>query len=132
MIVGRGHREYEQGHGSGISIGGNSVAPLQNVVGQDISHVYQSTSAQGAVDAETVRSLLVSFRSDVDRAENLGNVTILRAMTDTVDGAIAEPDLQVQASTLRGIAQALPALVAGTVVQQGGEALANAIGGWIG
>lgn len=130
MMVGRRRPEPEQGHGSGISIGGNNNAPNQNVVGQNISHVYQSASVQGAVDIEAVRDLLTSFRADVERNEaDLANVAVLRAMADTVDTSLAAPD--AQAGALRGIAQALPALVAGTVVQQGGEVLANAIAGWL-
>ncbi|MGW2567113.1 hypothetical protein [Streptomyces sp. NPDC001537] len=130
MMVGRRRPEPEQGHGSGISIGGNNNAPNQNVVGQNISHVYQSASVQGAVDVEAVRDLLASFRADVERNEaGLANATVLRAMADTVDTSLAAPD--AQAGVLRGIAQALPALVAGTVVQHGGDALANAIAGWV-
>ncbi|MFF7984775.1 hypothetical protein ACFZDK_37635 [Streptomyces sp. NPDC007901] len=130
MMVGRRRPESEQGHGSGISIGGNNNAPNQNVVGQNISHVYQSASVQGAVDIEAVRDLLASFRADVERNEaGLANVAVLRAMADTVDTSLAASD--AQAGTLRQIAQALPALVAGTVVQHGGDALANAIAGWL-
>ncbi|MFD7866349.1 hypothetical protein [Streptomyces sp. NPDC059783] len=48
-------------------------------------------------------------------------------MAGTADDSLAAPD--GQAHTLRGIAQALPALVIGTAVQQSGEAFAAAIGG---
>jgi hypothetical protein len=130
MMVGRRRPEPEQGHGSGISIGGNNNAPNQNVVGQNISRVYQSASVQGAVDVEAVRDLLASFRADVERNDaDLANAAVLRAMVDTVDTSLAAPDAQV--GVLRGIAQALPALVAGTVVQHGGDALASAIAGWL-
>ncbi|MBL1085842.1 hypothetical protein JK359_28400 [Streptomyces actinomycinicus] len=129
MVVGRRRPEPDPGHGSGISIGGNNNAPLQNVVGQNISNIHQSASVQGAVDIEAVRGLLAAFRADVDRnAADLQNATVLRAMADTVDTSLATSDAP-QVGTLRGIAQALPALVVGTAVQQGGEALANAIGG---
>lgn len=131
MVVGRRRPDPEPGHGSGISIGGNNNAPLQNVVGQNISHVHQSASVQGAVDLDGVRGLLDAFRADIDRnAADLQNATVLRAMADTVDTSLAIPDAP-QVGTLRGIAQALPALVLGTAVQQGGEALANAIGGLV-
>ncbi|MCX4455772.1 hypothetical protein OOK58_27755 [Streptomyces sp. NBC_01728] len=130
MVVGRRRPEPDPGHGSGISIGGNNNAPLQNVVGQNISSIHQSASVQGAVDIDAVRGLLAAFRADVDRnAADLQNATVLRAMADTVDTSLATPDAPPQVGTLRGIAQALPALVVGTAVQQGGEALANAIGG---
>ena len=130
MVVGRRRPEPEPGHGSGISIGGNNNAPNQNVVGQNISHVYQSASAQVAGDVEAVRDLLASFRADLERNEaGLANAVVLRAMADTVDTSLAAPDAQV--GVLRGVAQALPALVAGTVVQHGGDALANAITGWL-
>ncbi|MFI0016762.1 MULTISPECIES: hypothetical protein [unclassified Streptomyces] len=133
MIVGRGRREQEQGHGSGISIGGDNIAPLQNVVGENISHVYQSASGQAAVDAGTVRDLLASFRADVDRnAESLDDLVVLRAMAERIDAALAVPDPQAGAGSLQGLAQALPSLVLGTAVQQGGEALANALAGWAG
>ncbi|MFE4797672.1 hypothetical protein ACFRFL_21820 [Streptomyces sp. NPDC056708] len=129
MVVGRRRPEPDPGHGSGISVGGNNNAPLQNVVGQNISHIHQSASVQGAVDIDAVRALLAAFRADVDHnAAALQNGTVLRAMVDTVDVSLASPDAP-EASTLRGIAAALPALVLGTAVQQGGEALANAIGG---
>jgi hypothetical protein len=132
MVVGRRRPDPEPGHGSGIRIGGNNNAPLQNVVGQNISHVHQSASVQGAVDLDGVRGLLDAFRADIDRnAAELQNATVLRAMADTVDTSLAIPDAP-QVGTLRGIAQALPALVVGTAVQQGGEALANAIGGLVG
>jgi hypothetical protein len=127
--VGRRRPEPDPGHGSGISIGGNNNAPLQNVVGHNISNVHQSALVQGAVDIDAVRGLLAAFRADIDRnAADLQNATVLRAMADSVDTSLATPDAP-QAGTLRGIAQALPALVVGTAVQQGGEALANAIGG---
>lgn len=129
MVVGRRRPEPGPDHGAGISIGGNNNAPLQNVVGQDISHIHQSASAQSAVDVDAVRGLLAAFRAEVDHnATDLQNVTVLRAMADTVDVSLASPDAP-EASALRGIAAALPALVLGTAVQQGGESLANAIGG---
>jgi hypothetical protein len=130
MVLGRRRLEQEPGHGAGINIGGNNNAPLQNVVGQNISNVHQSASVHGAVDIESIRELLTLFRSDLNRNEAaLQNAAVLRAMADTIDTSLGAPDTQVGA--LRGIAQALPALVAGTVVQQGGEALANAIAGWL-
>ncbi|MEU1576549.1 hypothetical protein ABZ519_36410 [Streptomyces collinus] len=133
MNFGRGRREEEQGRGSGISIGGNNNAPNQNVVGQNISHVYQSASVQGAVDIETVRGLLTSFRTEVEQNEaGLANATVLRAVADSVDTSLTLSDPQAQVGALRGVAQALPALVAGTAVQQGGQALANALSSWVG
>ncbi|MGW6358744.1 hypothetical protein ACWFR5_27115 [Streptomyces sp. NPDC055092] len=130
MAIGRRRPDPtpEPGHGAGISIGGNNNASLQNVVGQNISHVYQAASADGATDVEAVRALLVAFREDLDRnAAGLQHTEALRAMTGTVDGSLADP--ADGATTLRGIAQALPALVLGTAVQQSGEALAHAISG---
>lgn len=133
MVAGRRRHESEQGHGSGISIGGNNSAPLQNVVGENISNIHQSASVEGAtVDLETVRDLLVAFRTEVDRNRaGLPNAQVLRAMADSIDTSLAAPDTQA-VGALRGAVQALPALVAGTVVQQGGEALAHAIAGWLG
>ncbi len=132
-MVGRRRPEPEQGHGSGISIGGNNTAPLQNVVGQNISHVHQSASVEGTtVGLETVRDLLAAFRTEVDRnGAGLANAQVLCAMADSIDTSLAAPDAQT-VGTLHGVVQALPALVAGTVVQQGGEALAHAIAGWLG
>ena len=132
MVFGRGRREEEQGRGSGISIGGNNNAPNQNVVGQNISHVYRSASVQGAVDIETVRDVLTSFRTEVEQNEAaLANAAVLRAMADSVGTSLAASDPQAQVGALRGVAQALPALVAGTAVQQGGEALANVLAAWL-
>ncbi|EGJ75733.1 hypothetical protein STTU_2944 [Streptomyces sp. Tu6071] len=130
MAIGRRRPDptSEPGHGSGISIGGNNIAPLQNVVGQNISRVYQAASADGTTDVEAVRDLLITFREDLDRnAAGLQHVEALRAMAGTVDGSLTAP--AESATTLRGVAQALPALVLGTVVQQSGEALAHAVNG---
>lgn len=130
MAIGRRRPEPEPdpGNGAGISIGGNNNAPLQNVVGQNISHVHQAASVHGSTDIESVRALLVAFRADLERnAADLQHADALRAMTGTVDDSLVAP--VEQATTLRGIAQALPALVLGTGIQQSGEALASAIGG---
>ena len=126
MAIGRRRPEPKSGHNSSTEIGGDNYAPIQNVVGEDISHVHQSASIGGITDSKSVRDLLVAFRSQVDLHEaTLENVPVLRAMVDQVDTALAEPD--THASALRGIAQALPLLVVGTVVQQGGAALAHAL-----
>ncbi|WP_326611118.1 hypothetical protein OG949_17210 [Streptomyces scopuliridis] len=125
--MGRRRPEPDQGHGSGISIGGSNNAPLQNVVGQNIAHVYQSASAQGTIGVEAVRDLLASFRSDVElNAPSLQYAAVLRVMADTVDTSLRAPD--EHAGALRRVAQDLPGLVVGTAVQEGGSALANALG----
>ena len=133
MAVGRRHPEPERGHGTGVSIGGSNIAPIQNVVGQNISNIHQSASTEGAaVDVETVRELLAAFRTEVDRnGACLPNAQVLRAIADSIDTSLTASDPQT-AGALRGAAQALPALVAGALVQQGGEALAHAVAGWLG
>lgn len=120
MVAGRRRPEPEQGHGSGISIGGNNIAPLQNVVGQNISNVHQSASVGSpAVSMETVRDLLAAFRTEVDQNGSvLPNAQVLRAMADSIDTSLTASDTPA-IGALRGAVQALPALVAGTVVQQG-------------
>lgn len=111
-----------------IQIYGDNNAPIQNIVGQNISHVHQSAAVQVAMDVDSVRELLREFRVDVERnAADLEHADALQAMAGTADRSLAAP--AEQATTLRGIAQALPALVLGSVVQQSGDALANAIGG---
>jgi hypothetical protein len=126
MAVGRHRPEQDPGSGSGISIGGSNNAPLQNVVGQNISNVHQTASVQGTVDIAAVREILASFRSSLAQNEStLRNVTILRVMADTVDTSLETPETQVGA--MRSIAAALPPLVVGTVVEQGGQLLAHAI-----
>ncbi|AZM54554.1 hypothetical protein DMA15_19950 [Streptomyces sp. WAC 01529] len=132
MVVGRRRPEPEQGHGSGISIGGNNIAPLQNVVGQNISNVHQSASVESAaVSMETVRDLLATFRTEVDQNGSvLPNAQELRAMADSINTSPTASDTSA-IGALRGAVQALPALVAGTVVQQGGDALAHGIAGWL-
>lgn len=122
-----------EGHGSGVSIGGNNTAPLQNVVGHAISNVHQSASVESpTVSMETVRDLLAAFRTEVDQnGSALPNTQVLHAMADSIDTSLTTPDPPA-AGALRGLAQALPALVAGTAVQQGGDALAHAITGWLG
>ena len=61
----------------------------------------------------------------------LPNPQVLRAMAGSIDTSPTAPDAQTT-GTRRGVVQALPTLVAGTVVQQGGKALAHAIAGWLG
>ncbi|MDH6568881.1 hypothetical protein M2160_003902 [Streptomyces sp. SAI-117] len=133
MAVGRRRPEPEQGQGSGISIGGNNIAPLQNVVGQNISNVHQSASVESpAVSMEIVRDLLAAFRIEVDQNGSvLPNAQVLRAMADSIDTSLTASDAPA-IGALRGAVHALPALVAGTVVQQGGDALAHALAGWLG
>ncbi|WP_369147338.1 hypothetical protein [Streptomyces sp. R44] len=134
MIVGRRRQEPEAGHGSGISIGGSNIAPVQNVVGQNISNVHQSAAIEGSavVDRATVRELLEGLRADVERHEaELPNVSLIRGVVDSIDTALVAPDVR-ETGALTGVAHALPALVAGTAVQQAGEALAQAIAGWAG
>jgi hypothetical protein len=52
----------------------------------------------------------MAFRADVDRTAAHGGTARL---TDAADSVLAEPE--VHAATLRQVARALPALVAGTV-----------------
>ncbi|MFD0505198.1 hypothetical protein ACFQ0G_24515 [Streptomyces chiangmaiensis] len=120
MALGRRRPDSEQGHGSGISIGGNNIAPLQNVVGQNISNVHQSASVESpTASVETVREFLAAFRTEVDRnGAVLPNAQVLRAMADSIDTSLTASDTPA-VGALRGAMQALPALVAGTVVQQG-------------
>ncbi|GAA0285474.1 hypothetical protein GCM10009540_00700 [Streptomyces turgidiscabies] len=103
------------------------------MVGQNISHVRQSASVGGStVDLETVRDLLAMFRTEADRnGTSVPHAQVLLAMADSIDTSLTAPDAESMGA-LRGAVQALPALVAGTVVQQGGEALAQAITGWLG
>ncbi|MBT2455843.1 hypothetical protein J7E98_13940 [Streptomyces sp. ISL-86] len=131
MMAGWRRSGQEPEHGSGISVGGNNFGALQNVVGQNISHVRQSAAGDAQAAVESVRELLALFRAEVDSNEStLHHVGALRDMTNTVESSLAAPVAQVGA--LRGVALALPSLVAGTAVQQGGEALAHAIGGMLG
>ncbi|GAA2709468.1 MULTISPECIES: hypothetical protein [Streptomyces] len=131
-MVGR-RPEPDPGYGSGISIGGNNSGPLQNVVGQNITDVHQSASADApAASVEAVRDLLSTFRTEVERNQDgLPNAQVLRAMADSIDISLAAENPQA-VGALRGAIQALPALVMGTAVQQGGEALAHAIAEWLG
>ncbi|MFI6488518.1 hypothetical protein [Streptomyces sp. NPDC050564] len=127
MAMGRRRPESDPEREPGVSISDTNTTPLQNAVGQNISHVYQSVPVQGGVDVEVVRSLLASFRLDVDRYfAVLPNADLLRIMVEGLESGLIGPD--AEAGQLRAIVQALPALVSGTVVQQGGEALAHAIG----
>ncbi|MDD9379379.1 hypothetical protein M8Z33_22550 [Streptomyces sp. ZAF1911] len=132
MMAGWRRSGQEPEHGSGISVGGNNFGALQNVVGQNISHVRQSAEGNvQAADVELVAELLALFRAELDSNEStLHHIGALRDMTNTVEASLGTPAAQVGA--LRGVALALPALVAGTAVQQGGEALAHAIGGMLG
>ncbi|MGW7659359.1 hypothetical protein [Streptomyces sp. NPDC054756] len=124
MSFGRRHD-----HSSGISIGGDNSAPIQNVVGQNISQTHQSTHRE-PVTVEDLHTLLTSFRRDLDdHAGTLRNEQALRALTADIETTLATPTSR---GALQSALQALPPLVVGTAVQQGGEALAGALAAWLG
>ncbi|MFI9003938.1 hypothetical protein [Streptomyces sp. NPDC053541] len=107
---------------------------MQNVVGNNISNVHQTTAVQATpVDAASLRVLLEAFRADV--AEHEAELSVvassLHGMADTVGATLDSGDPQARRA-LTGVVTALPALVAGTAVQQAGEALAHAVAGWVG
>jgi hypothetical protein len=130
MIAGRRNPATDSPPGSGIHIGGNNNAPLQNVVGDHNSHIHQTAAPQPTADAQQLHDLLAAFRTEIDRNEHqLPTAPALRGMADTVEGSLSNP--HEQASVLRHAALMLPQLVAGTVVQQAGEAVANTLGSWL-
>ncbi|MEV8455652.1 hypothetical protein AB0467_26390 [Streptomyces sp. NPDC052095] len=114
--------------GSGISIGGDNNGTAQNAVGHRLSHVTQTGAGQGGGTLESVASLLASFRTDIDRhADLLTDLENLRVQTMTLTGALTEPQGEGFRPALSAAVRSLPALVAGTAVQQSGEALVSAI-----
>ncbi|MFJ6016637.1 hypothetical protein [Streptomyces sp. NPDC092952] len=114
--------------GSGISIGGDNHGTAQNAVGHRLSHVTQTGTGQGGGTLESVASLLASFRTDIDRhADLLTDLENLRVQTMTLTGALTEPQGEGFRPALSAAVRSLPALVAGTAVQQSGEALVSAI-----
>ncbi|OKJ78016.1 hypothetical protein AMK30_03145 [Streptomyces sp. CB02460] len=131
MMIGRRRPDPDGEPSSAIHIGGDSIAPIQNVVGRDIRGVHQSASVRHTAGPEDVRDLLTAFRTELDRhQQDLGTAPVLRGMTETIDAQLtaSPPDEGV----LLQLARMLPALVVGTAVQEGGQALADAITGWIG
>ncbi|MFH8928404.1 hypothetical protein ACH4D4_15250 [Streptomyces pristinaespiralis] len=119
---------------SGVSVGGANYGTIQHVTGHHVSRVSQSATTGDitAADVEDVRELLSRFRAELDlhRAQ-LPMAETLRAMTSVVDANLDDPTARNE-GPLRSVAQALPALVAGTAVQEGGQALATALGNLLG
>ncbi|WP_224756246.1 hypothetical protein [Streptomyces sp. col6] len=130
-MIGRRRPDPGREPSSAIHIGGDSIAPIQNVVGREIRGVHQSASVRNTAGPQDVRDLLTTFRAELDRhQQDLATAPVLRGMAETIDAQLtaSPPDEGV----LSQLARALPALVAGTAVQEGGQALADAITGWIG
>lgn len=114
--------------GSGISIGGDNTGTAQNAVGHRLSHVTQTGTGQGSVPLDSVAALLTAFRADIDRnAAVLTDHEALRDQATVLAGALTTPESDGFRPALRTAARSLPALVAGTAVQQTGEALVTAI-----
>ncbi|MEU9320880.1 hypothetical protein [Streptomyces sp. NPDC048295] len=119
--------------GSGISIGGDNSGTAQNAVGHRLSHITQTGAGQGNAPLESVAALLASFRADIDRnAALLADLEALRDQTTTLSGALTAPQGEGFRPALRMAVRSLPALVAGTAVQQTGDALVTAIGELLG
>ncbi|MBJ6618289.1 hypothetical protein H4N49_04370 [Streptomyces sp. DHE17-7] len=117
--------------GSGISIGGDNTGTAQNAVGRRLTHVTQTGTGQGGVPSDALESLtalLAAFRADIDRhAAQLGDPDALRDQTAVLAGALTDPESDGFRPVLRTAVRSLPALVAGTAVQQTGEAVVTAI-----
>lgn len=114
--------------GSGISIGGDNTGTAQNAVGHRLSHITQTGTGQGNAPLDSVAALLASFRADIDRnAALLADLEALRDQTTTLAGTLTDPQSEGFRPALRMAVRSLPALVAGTAVQQTGEALVTAI-----
>jgi hypothetical protein len=115
-------------------VGGANHGPIQNVTGHYVSHVSQSATTGDitSTDAEEVRALLDRFRAELalHQAE-LPLADALRAMASDVDARLDDPT-GANEGPLRAVARALPTLVAGTAVQEGGQALAAALGSLLG
>ncbi|MET8634294.1 hypothetical protein [Streptomyces sp. NPDC004680] len=132
MSPGLPHRhsssEPAQPSGSGISIGGDNIGSVQNVSGHHLSHVTQTSTGQGSIPIDSVAALLTAFRTDIDRnAALLTDPEALRDQTTVLEGALMEPQSDGFGAALRTAVRSLPGLIAGTAVQQTGEALVTAI-----
>ncbi len=118
-------------HGSGISIGGDNTGTVQNAVGRRLSRVTQNGTGQGGVPSDALESLtalLAAFSADIDcNAALLRDPDALRDQTTVLAGALADPENDGFRPVLRTAVRSLPALVAGTAVQQTGEAVVTAI-----
>jgi hypothetical protein len=114
--------------GSGISIGGDLTGTAQNVAGRHVSHVTQTSTGQSSAPIDSLAALLTAFRADIERnAALLADPEALRDQTTVLDGALTAPESDGFRAALRTAVRSLPALVAGTAVQQTGEALVTAI-----
>ncbi|MFR0358438.1 hypothetical protein [Streptomyces sediminimaris] len=120
--------EPAQSPGSGISIGGDNTGTAQNAVGHRLSDIRQTGTGQGSVPLDSLATLLTAFRADIDRnATLLADPEALRDQTAVLAGALTDPESDGFRPALRTAVRSLPALVAGTAVQQTGEALVTAI-----
>ncbi|MGZ2358560.1 hypothetical protein LRE75_17950 [Streptomyces sp. 372A] len=75
--------------------------------------------------------MLAEFRAELDRhQQDVATAPVLRGAAETIDArfAASPPDEGV----LLQVARTLPALLVGTAVQEGGQAPAEAIAGWLG
>lgn len=93
--------------------------------------MYEPASVRNTAGPEEASDLLAAFRTELERhQQDLATAPVLRGMTETIDAQLAAtpPDEGV----LLQLARTLPAPVVGTAVQEGGQALADAITGWIG
>ncbi|MFH8802358.1 hypothetical protein ACH4F6_22565 [Streptomyces sp. NPDC017936] len=114
--------------GAGISIGGDNNGTAQNAVGHRLSRITQSGTGQASAPLDSVARLLEAFRADVDHhAALLADPQALQDQASVLAGALTAPDGEGFRPALRTAARSLPALIAGTAVQQSGEALVTAI-----
>jgi len=116
------------GIGSHVTVKGGNSGSIQSIAGHDISNVSQVTGAHGAAETPDVQTLLASFREELDRneAKLQDDVDMLRTIANRVDAQLAANERTP--SALRRMAATLAAAVTGTVVQDAGDALSQAIG----
>jgi hypothetical protein len=120
--------EPAQPPASGITIGRDNPGTAQNVAGHRLSHVTQTSTGQGSVPLDSLATLLTAFRTDIDRKTALlTDPEALRDQTTVLEGALRDPESDGFRPALRTALRSLPGLLAGTAVQQTGEALVTAI-----
>ncbi|GAA4911794.1 hypothetical protein ACFPM3_10215 [Streptomyces coeruleoprunus] len=117
---------------AGISIGRDNNGPVQQATGRSLSHLAQTGTATGtggrASAVEDVVALLAAFRAEVERsAAELPDPEAARDCAAVVEASLADPGAEASAPALRTAVRSIPALVAGTAVQQTGEALVSAL-----
>ncbi|CNE49431.1 Uncharacterised protein [Mycobacterium tuberculosis] len=113
---------------SSIDIGGSNQAPIQQITAEHAHNVSQSVHGTASPMIDDVRRLLAEFLQELEQHSDAIPAHQCRDAGDaaaTID--VNLDDVDAGRPALRTAVNALPALIAGTVVEQAGTALAQAV-----